>query len=157
MQPSHPVADHWRNEILETMARALCYRLNEDGGFTDRATCESRWRDYLSEIEAALTALADAGYVVVPREPTDTMVRAGGGALKQYLDALPMEERAKLKLRKKRLGDSAGYHIAPRLKCRLRWIAMLEAAGAAPATPTPGISHPQEPYQGQPTGQEDVG
>lgn len=65
---------------------------------------------------------------VVPVEPTEMMVQAGGGALKAYIDALPDEERAKLKPRKTAKSDNAGYRIRPDIKCSVRWAAMLKAA-----------------------------
>ncbi len=68
------------------------------------------------------------GWVLVPREPTEEMIRAGGGALKAYIDGLSPEERAKLKPRKTGKSDNAGYNIRPQIKASVRWQAMIDAA-----------------------------
>lgn len=72
-------------------------------------------------------------WVLVPREPTTEMVRAAGGALRTYIESLSDEERAKLKRMKKRNDAMLGYRIAPHIKARIRWRAMI---GAMPEPPT---------------------
>ncbi len=119
--------NHSRDKLIETMARASCRSLWEGeppcGGVCE--ACENG-------IKAALTALEAEGVVFVPREPTEGMVRAAGGALKTYIESLSDEERAKLRPRKLASGDTAGYKIAPHIKAAVRWKAMIEAASPAP-------------------------
>jgi hypothetical protein len=55
------------------------------------------------------------------------MIRAGGGALKAYIDALSPEDRATLKPRRTGKSDNAGYNIRPQIKARVRWHAMIDA------------------------------
>lgn len=79
-------------------------------------------------------ASVDDDWVLVPRQPTEAMVAAGGSALARYIAAMSDEERAKLKPRSKRPGDNAGYKISPWTKCRIRWAAMIEARPKFSAT-----------------------
>lgn len=61
---------------IEIMARAMCI----SGGFSpdDRMPNDGpRWRYYVPGIQAALSALHEAGFVVVPVEPTEAMIEAG--------------------------------------------------------------------------------
>ena len=71
-----------------------------------------------------LKTLAEAGLVIVPREPTEAMQFAYQGALAAYIEATPPAER---KWRKRRVG---GYKIQPQEKARARWHAMIAAAEA---------------------------
>lgn len=60
-----------RGALIEAMARALCEAQGVrriDGNEMARA------RD---EVEAALTAISNAGFAVVPIEPSEAMVEAG--------------------------------------------------------------------------------
>ena len=117
--------------MLEKIARAVALRHaerrkkanpvyfshNYPGGI---AECVDRtWRNYIEDQRAALQAL---------REPDEAMVKAAGGALKAYIDALPEEERAKLKPRRKSNGDNLGYKLSPQTKARVRMRAMIDAA-----------------------------
>lgn len=52
--------------IVETIARALEHNSQLRG-----------WVSYESDAAAALKAISDTGYVVVPREPTEAMLEAG--------------------------------------------------------------------------------
>ena len=47
------------------------------------ASVQHAWPEFISEAQAALDALAAAGYVVVPKEPTGAMV----GAAQAYFDS----------------------------------------------------------------------
>lgn len=61
---------------IEIMARAMCI----SGGFSPDDTMPNggpRWRYYKPGLQAALSALRDAGYVVVPVEPTEEMIGEG--------------------------------------------------------------------------------
>ncbi len=69
---------------------------------------------------ACLTALSEAGWCVVPREPTDKMLAASGRALKDHIDALPDAER------KKWVG-SDGLRVRRGIKASLRYKAMVSA------------------------------
>jgi len=55
------MADKLREAVARALAFKIVSRQIEAGGLAD----------------AALSAIAEAGYVVVPREPTETMVKAG--------------------------------------------------------------------------------
>lgn len=109
-----------------------------DSGIThiEASTLPSVCREIAQNIRAGMHAISPPasggrdGWVRVPREPTDEMVSAAGGALKQYIESLSVESRSKLRPRKIRSGDTAGYKIAPRVKARVRWQAMIDAAPA---------------------------
>lgn len=62
-------------------------------------------------------------HVIVPREPTEAMIRASKGALYRHIVSLPDSER-------NRFGDH-GYRVPQRQKTILRWRAMVEAHEAA--------------------------
>lgn len=67
-----------RGALIEAMARALCEAQGVrriDGNEMARA------RD---EVEAALTAITEAGYALVPVEPTDAMLEAGHDLLTEH-------------------------------------------------------------------------
>ena len=64
------------------------------------AAVQHAWPEFISEAQAALDALAAAGYAVVPIEPTEAMLQGGGraydypstfmgGASKQSLKTIP--------------------------------------------------------------------
>lgn len=54
------------NKLIEAMARALEHNSQLRG-----------WVSYESDAAAALKAISDAGFAVVPREPTEAMIDAG--------------------------------------------------------------------------------
>lgn len=69
------------SDIVEVMARAFARHYvqtpdYERGGNTVDAEVELVWRDWIPEMQAALTALEEKGYVVVPIEPTEEMLHA---------------------------------------------------------------------------------
>lgn len=102
-------------DIVEVMARAIAAQ--------DDATGGSRYSAYwLNLARAALTALEEAGYAVVPREPTEAMVKAAWGQTEYF-------------------GQE-----------REIWATMLAASplGAKEVKKTPGIVHPQKPFEGEP-------
>jgi hypothetical protein len=70
-----------REQIIETMARALCARIYPSPDFKpDGSQWPSAWErsrvEFHQQATAALSALEAAGMVVVPREPTDKMIDA---------------------------------------------------------------------------------
>jgi hypothetical protein len=69
-----------REQIIETMARALC-ECQQPSGAWERNESEGYRNIFRNEATAALSALEAAGLVVVPVEPTDAMCRAGKWAL----------------------------------------------------------------------------
>lgn len=78
------------DQTVEAVARGfLRSRALDDGGMTgeelDRYV-DSAWRYWARDIRAGLSALADQGMVVMPREATDEMVAAAEPAIDQYYD-----------------------------------------------------------------------
>ena len=59
------------SDLRETLARALCNADDFDANNRDNI------KRYRSDAAAALSAINAAGYVVVPREPTEAMKEAG--------------------------------------------------------------------------------
>lgn len=68
------------DDLVEIMARAICASLgvNPDANGTD-GTPYSAWKPFAEDAEIALTALSEAGWVVVPIKPTQEMVDACWG------------------------------------------------------------------------------
>ena len=73
-------------ELVELMAREPSRSLFEDwfiewtGCDPDRLNCELEWEAFQEghrTAQAALQAIPDAGWVVVPEEPTGAMLQAG--------------------------------------------------------------------------------
>jgi len=65
------------DEIIETMARAI-YNGRNGPGCTSWGRLPGRHKaPYLGDARAALSAAEAAGWVMVPKEPTLTMRRAG--------------------------------------------------------------------------------
>lgn len=80
-------------DTREAVARALAY---QDSAIDDRKRyADEVWEEYLDAADAAITAhlkaLADAGYVVVPREPTEAMLDAGFAARSKFGEAYIIE------------------------------------------------------------------
>lgn len=71
------------SDLVEIIARALCKAegANPDGhGVCEKGLDpEPAWRYFDSEARAVLTALSEAGWVVVPIKPTQEMVDACWG------------------------------------------------------------------------------
>lgn len=68
-------------EIVEKVARAICWKNGMDPNLTLGGDGENfLWMEYESQAEAAIAvhkaALSEAGYVIVPREPTQEMFMA---------------------------------------------------------------------------------
>lgn len=79
-----------RDELIELVARAVCKSRTCEGyaccqwpAQMGRADCPVRDHKYDDAAEAALSALSDAGLVVVPREMTDEMATACRNALRR--------------------------------------------------------------------------
>lgn len=72
------------DKIVESVARALCRDATEGKisveGAPYEALIDTIWRDWETAARAAIAAhtaaLAAAGYVIVPREPTEAMLEA---------------------------------------------------------------------------------
>ena len=72
-----------RDQLIETMARAI-YRAKWDVMMRpDPEREEKFWRMEVSNVTAALTAIEEAGMLVVPVEPTVKMRRAGWHKLRE--------------------------------------------------------------------------
>ena len=70
-----------------------------------------------------------SGWKLVPVEPTMAMEVAYRGALKEYIDRMPLTARDA-----RNLGKKGGYRVKDeRIKIKVRWRAMLAAAPVAPA------------------------
>lgn len=72
------------SEIVERVAKAMFRSLDADPRFVGRADLSPEhpgWAEYIHQaaaaIEAHKAALAEAGFVIVPQEPTDAMIDAG--------------------------------------------------------------------------------
>ncbi|MGB3844290.1 MAG: hypothetical protein WA940_00335 [Sphingopyxis sp.] len=74
------------NPLIQTIARALW--IAQAKGIADPATIWDRPL-YCAAAQAALTALHDAGYAIVPREPTREMIDAAYAAHDAYEAAEP--------------------------------------------------------------------
>ena len=82
-------------ERREIVARAISMNLKRqwDGNKLTPHDCPESWTATggvmrLDEIaEAALTALQEAGYVIVPREPTEAMLEAGTKDVEEQFNA----------------------------------------------------------------------
>lgn len=102
-------------EIEEIVARALC---KEDGHDPDEwashFTDEKLWMEWREAARAALRALEEAGYAVVPREATPEMQKAALGAFANLPDPK-----------------------ASAWDAMQGWRAMLDAASASPLPPDP--------------------
>lgn len=112
------MTDYSKADVVEVMARAIAAE--------DDATGGSRYSAYwLNLARAALTALEEAGYVTVPREPTEAMIGAGAVA------------------------EGDGNLSVQALNI---YAAMLAASplGAKEVKKTPGIYHPQKTFEGEP-------
>ena len=76
-----------RDKIIETMARAMCRRKTDENTYGDVSEdavqnyVDAAWRLFSPDAESALTALEASGMAVVPREPTEAMVDAGGSSI----------------------------------------------------------------------------
>jgi hypothetical protein len=69
------------------------------------------------------------GWRLVPVEPTEEMMHAARGALKEFLLPIPKEVRVKMFTEMRGRGlTSNGSRVPPRLKITLRYKAMLAAA-----------------------------
>ena len=75
------------DELIEKMARALVRLelLSQRSPFHTSDLLdflvEKCWRDRAPNARASLAAICEAGFEVVPREPTDAMIDAGDAAL----------------------------------------------------------------------------
>jgi len=67
--------DGMTSEIQELIARALC--INPPDDFIT-GTSRRVWQCYGKEAYDIIIALDAAGYVIVPRVPTEAMIEAGG-------------------------------------------------------------------------------
>lgn len=65
-------------DLIQTIAKAMC-ESSEGEGTTENRGMDGLlwWEQYLPEARAAMRALHDAGYAIVPREPTEAMQEAG--------------------------------------------------------------------------------
>jgi hypothetical protein len=79
-----------REQIIETMARAIVIDRNGANCLPWSRLPASHQKPYLSDATAALSALEAAGLVVVPVEPTPAMLAAGINASP---NAAPSETR----------------------------------------------------------------
>ena len=71
------------DELIEKMARAI--EANTNGGESAWDCLDEEWRrTYRSSARASLVALTQAGYAVVPLEPTYKMGAAGRDAVDRY-------------------------------------------------------------------------
>jgi hypothetical protein len=86
-----------RDKIVEIVARALadCIGLSCDHPQCD---CDFECERFEKSVEsrkydatAALAALEQAGYAIVPREPTEAMLKAGGDWLARISDGSERE------------------------------------------------------------------
>ena len=66
------------NEISKIMGKASLEAFCNDGW--NMANTDGR-KQAIAEAEAAIKALTDAGYAIVPKEPTNSMLNAAGGAM----------------------------------------------------------------------------
>lgn len=109
-------------DIVEVMARVLITPLFGD---LKKDLFGDLKKDPFEEAARILTALEAAGYVTVPREPTEAMLEAGAVA------------------------EGDGNLSVQALNI---YAAMLAASplGAKEVKKTPGIYHPQEPFEGEP-------
>jgi hypothetical protein len=88
-------------KIVEVMARAICD--GEGSPCCSWQACVDAERSCpgarLSEARAALSALRDAGYAVVPVEPTEAMLSAYWDSVEREHDALTMKGKAAARYR----------------------------------------------------------
>jgi len=73
-----------RDQIIEVMARAIATR----DGTKHVVLKEPLWKNYEKYAEAALTALESSGYIVRPREATESMGEALDDVLRCELGGL---------------------------------------------------------------------
>lgn len=78
MTPPNPIAS---DTLVEAVARAMADEMKSNSVYVsdDLRNCliDGGLFDLHGTAQAALTAIADAGYAVVPREPTRDMISAG--------------------------------------------------------------------------------
>ena len=73
------------DEIIETMARAI-YNGRNGPGCTSWGRLPGRHKEpYISDARAALYAAETAGWVMVPKEPTEAMSVNGGLAIERSM------------------------------------------------------------------------
>ncbi len=82
----------------EIIARAICagdWRRRYPRAMADSVAAHVSvfWRNYIPSAQAVLSALSDAGMVIVPKEPTGVMIEASVTAIKDHLRSLNMDER----------------------------------------------------------------
>lgn len=63
-----------RTELIETMARAIC-----------GSQMQNHWTLWKREVEAALSAIHQAGMAVVDQEPTSAALNAGDSCIPQFM------------------------------------------------------------------------
>ena len=72
-----------RDEDIETICNALCHgkACARDCADADHTPCDDSVCTWREDAERILTALEASGMAVVPREPTEAMVDAGGSSI----------------------------------------------------------------------------
>jgi len=76
-------------DLRESVARAMWKDASERGADGFDSALDYQWHEtdedtrqtFLDDASAALRAVADAGFVIVPREPTEAMLAAGALAI----------------------------------------------------------------------------
>ena len=75
------MTDIIEGDLIEAMARAMCdaYGIAPDAASMGRDNVtRSAIENRIKELRAAVSAAAERGYVLVPKEPTEEMKRLGG-------------------------------------------------------------------------------
>jgi hypothetical protein len=88
-----------RDQIIETMARAMCEREGYEPETEYLGTGKPLWRCFEPEATAALSALEAAGLAVVPTDATEEQLEAAIAAMRKprmRLNYTPADDRVTL-------------------------------------------------------------